>query len=422
MTDADHEVEDLLRTLAPQVLGALARRTGDFDASEDAVQEALIVAADRWPRDGIPERPRGWLLQTAQRKLVDHWRSDDARRRRERLTTAREEVGGPEVVNHDDTLTVLLLCCHPALTPASAIALTLRAVGGLTTAQVASAFLVPEATMAQRISRAKATIRAAGATFEEPGAEELPPRVRSVLRVLYLVFNEGYAASSGEGVHRTDLTDEAIRLTRAAHRLLPDEPEVTSLLALMLLTDARRPARTTASGDLVPLAEQDRRLWDRDKIREGTALLDGTLGAGRGFIGEYQVQAAIAAVHDRAETAAATDWPQVLALQEMLEDLTANPLVTLSRAVATANVHGPEAGLAVLDGLGERLDGSHRFDAVRAHLLELAGRDEEAAAAYRKAAARATNLQEQRHLSARAALGARRAPAPRLDGVAHRTD
>ncbi|GAB3076876.1 RNA polymerase sigma factor [Pedococcus soli] len=422
MTDAEHEVEDLLRTLAPQVLGALARRTGDFDASEDAVQEALIVAAERWPRDGIPERPRGWLLQTAQRKLVDHWRSDDARRRRERLTTAREEVGGPEVVNHDDTLTVLLLCCHPALTPASAIALTLRAVGGLTTAQVASAFLVPEATMAQRISRAKATIRAAGATFEEPGAEELPQRVRSVLRVLYLVFNEGYAASSGEGVHRTDLTDEAIRLTRAARRLLPDEPEVTSLLALMLLTDARRPARTTASGDLVPLAEQDRRLWDRDKIREGTALLDGTLGAGRGFIGEYQVQAAIAAVHDRAEKAAATDWPQVLALQGMLEDLTANPLVTLSRAVATANVHGPEAGLAVLDGLGERLDGSHRFDAVRAHLLELAGRDEEAAAAYRQAAARATNLQEQRHLSARAALGARRAPAPRLDGVAHRTD
>ncbi|KQU67975.1 RNA polymerase sigma factor [Phycicoccus sp. Root101] len=422
MTDADHEVEDLLRTLAPQVLGALARRTGDFDASEDAVQEALIVAADRWPRDGIPERPRGWLLQTAQRKLVDHWRSDDARRRRERLTTAREVVGGPEVVNHDDTLTVLLLCCHPALTPASAIALTLRAVGGLTTAQVASAFLVPEATMAQRISRAKATIRAAGATFEEPGAEELPQRVRSVLRVLYLVFNEGYAASSGEGVHRTDLTDEAIRLTRAAHRLLPAEPEVTSLLALMLLTDARRSARTTPAGDLVPLAEQDRRLWDRDKIREGTALLDGTLGAGRGFIGEYQVQAAIAAVHDRAEKAAATDWPQVLALQGMLEDLTANPLVTLSRAVATANVHGPEAGLAVLDGLGERLDGSHRFDAVRAHLLELAGCDEEAAAAYRKAAARATNLQEQRHLSARAALAAHRAPAPRLDRVAHRTD
>ena len=402
MTDAP-VVEDLLRTLAPQVLGVLARRTGDFDGSEDAVQEALVVAAQRWPRDGIPERPRGWLLQTAQRKLVDLWRSDDARRRRERLTAPHDGAEAPEVVNQDDTLTVLFLCCHPALTPASAIALTLRAVGGLTTGQVASAFLVPEATMAQRISRAKATIRTAGATFGPPTPDELPQRVGSVLRVLYLVFNEGYAASSGDRVHRTDLTDEAIRLTRAAHRLLPDEPEVTCLLALMLLTDARRGARASADGGLVPLADQDRSRWDRAKIREGTALLDGTLGSGRGSVGEYQLQAAIAAVHDRAPTAEATDWAQVLALQGMLEELTGNPLVTLSRAVSTAKVHGPDAGLAVLDELGGRLDGHHRVDAVRAHLHELAGRPGLAASAYRDAAKRATNLQEQQHLSDRAA-------------------
>lgn len=402
MTDVEPTIEGLLRALAPQVLGVLARRTGDFDASEDAVQEALIVAAGRWPRDGIPESPRGWLIQTAQRKLVDRWRNDDARRRRERLTTA-QDIGDAEVVNQDDTLTVLLLCCHPSLTPASAIALTLRAVGGLTTAQVASAFLVPEPTMAQRISRAKATIRAAGATFGPPAPEELPQRLRSVLHVLYLVFNEGYAASSGEGVHRTDLTDEAIRLSRVVHRTAPDEPEVTSLLALMLLIDARRAARSNAAGDLVPLPEQDRTEWDHAMIREGIALLDSTLGAGRGTVGEYQLQAAIAAVHDRARTAEATDWPQVLALQGMLEQLTGNPLVTLSRAVATGKVDGPEAGLAVLEGLDDRLGGNHRLDAVRGHLLELAGRPQEAAAAYRRAAGRATNLQEQRHLAAQAA-------------------
>ncbi|GAA2737807.1 sigma factor-like helix-turn-helix DNA-binding protein [Pedococcus aerophilus] len=401
MTD-EREVEDLLRTLAPQVLGALARRTGDFDASEDAVQEALLVASQRWPRDGIPERPRGWLLQTAQRKLVDLWRSDDARRRRERLTATHDGGEQPGVVHHDDTLTVLLLCCHPSLTPASAIALTLRAVGGLTTAQVASAFLVPEATMAQRISRAKATIRASGTAFGPPSPEELPQRLGSVLHVLYLVFNEGYAASAGSSVHRTDLTGEAVRLTRMAHRLLPDDPEVTSLLALMLLTDARRPARTTSSGDLVPLAEQDRSRWDAAMIREGTALLDSTLGSGRGRIGAYQLQAAIAAVHDRAATASETDWAQIRALQEMLERLTGNPLVTLSRAVSTARVDGPLAGLAVLDELGDRLGDHHRVEAVRGHLLELAGRLDEAAAAYRLAADRATNLQEQRHLAAEA--------------------
>jgi RNA polymerase sigma factor (sigma-70 family) len=379
-------VEGLLRELAPQVLGTLARRSGDFAAAEDAVQDALIAAAQHWPREGVPENPRGWLLQTASRRLVDQWRSDRSRREREVL--AREE-SSPEVPDQDDTLAVLFMCCHPALTPASAIALTLRAVGGLTTAEIARAFLVGEATMAQRISRAKQTIKESGEPFQLH-----PERLQSVLRVLYLIFNEGYASE------RADLSEEAIRLARMAHRLLPDEGEVAGLLALMLLIDARRPARTRSGGDLVPLAEQDRALWEKARIAEGTALLNGAIGKGTG---EYQLQAAIAALHDRAPSAAETDWPQILALYGLLEQLTGNPIVTLNKAVAAAHAEGPSAGLAVLDQVSERFDGHYRLDAVRAHLLELSGDTEAARECYRAAATGATNLAEQRHLALRAA-------------------
>jgi RNA polymerase sigma factor (sigma-70 family) len=379
-------VEGLLRELAPQVLGTLARRSGDFAAAEDAVQDALIAAAEHWPREGVPENPRGWLLQTASRRLVDQWRSDRSRREREVLA---REGSSPEVRDQDDTLAVLFMCCHPALTPASAIALTLRAVGGLTTAEIARAFLVGEATMAQRISRAKQTIKESGEPFQLHA-----DRLQSVLRVLYLIFNEGYASE------RADLSEEAIRLARMAHRLLPDEGEVAGLLALMLLIDARRPARTRNGGDLVPLAEQDRSLWDQARIAEGTALLNGAIGKGTG---EYQLQAAIAALHDRAPSAAETDWPQILALYGLLEQLTGNPIVTLNKAVAAAHAEGPSAGLAVLDQVSERFDGHYRLDAVRAHLLELSGETEAARECYRAAAAGATNLAEQRHLALRAA-------------------
>src|SRR5262245_23608106 len=337
-------VEDLLRDLAPQVLGALARRFGDFSGAEDAVQEALIAASERWPRDGIPAEPRGWLLQTATRRLIDQWRSDRARRDRE-SRAALEPATGP-ASDEDDTLTVLFQCCHPALTPASAIPLTLRAVGGLTTAEIASAFLVSEATMAQRIARAKQRIKASGVPFAMPTAGELDDRLGSVLHVLYLIFNEGYAGSAGTALQRVELSAEAIRLTGMAHRLLPDDAEVTGLLALMLLIDARRPARTTAGGELVPLPEQDRALWDRALIAEGVALLDGA--ARKGPVGQYRLQAAIAAIHDRAARAEDTDWPQINGLYELLERVTDNPVVTLNRAVATAMADGPEAGLVVV--------------------------------------------------------------------------
>ena len=379
-------VEGLLRELAPQVIGTLTRRSGDFVAAEDAVQEALIAAAEHWPREGVPENPRGWLVQTASRRLVDQWRSDRSRREREVLA---QEESPPEVPDQDDTLAVLFMCCHPALTPASAIALTLRAVGGLTTAEIARAFLVGEATMAQRISRAKQTIKDSGEPFQVQ-----PERLHSVLRVLYLIFNEGYASE------RAELSEEAIRLARMAHRLLPDDGEVAGLLALMLLIDARRPARTRSGGDLVPLAEQDRSLWDRARIAEGTALLNGAIGKGTG---EYQLQAAIAALHDRAPSAAETDWPQILALYGLLEQLTGNPIVTLNKAVAAAQAEGPSAGLAILEEVGVRLAGHYRLDAVRAHLLELSGETEAARVSYRAAAAGATNLAEQRHLALRAA-------------------
>ena len=412
---------DLLRALAPQVLGILVRRYGRFDACEDAVQEALLAAAVQWPAQGMPERPRGWLVTVASRRLTDELRSEHARRRRE--DTAAAQVPADEAVapapgdvqapEHDDTLTLLILCCHPALSPASQLALTLRAVGGLTTAQIASAFLVPEATMAQRISRAKQSIRAAGGGFDMPPEPERTERLRVVLHVLYLIFNEGYIASTGPDLQRGELTREAIRLTRAVHALLPDDGEVAGLLALMLLTDARRAARTRADGTLIALADQDRSLWNRAYIEEGTALITGALA--RTTLGPYQLQAAIAAVHDEAPSASATDWPQILALYELLARVAPNPMVTLNHAVAVAMVHGPRAGLELLATLDadERVAGHHRLDAVRAHLLEMAGDDAAARDGYRAAARRTTSLPEQRYLEARAARLMRRARAPR---------
>jgi len=404
-------VEDLLRELAPQVLGTLVRRYGQFDLCEDAVQEALLAAAVQWPQAGVPEQPRAWLVTVASRRMTDQVRAEGARRRREETVAARSPADAlvapgadadlrPEA---DDTLTLLFLCCHPALTPASQVALTLRAVGGLTTAQVAVAFLVPEATMAQRISRAKQTIKAAGARFAPPPPEERPDRLRVVLQVLYLIFNEGYAASSGPDLQRAELTTEAIRLARELHRLLPDDGEVAGLLALMLLTDARRPARTLPDGSLVPLAEQDRSRWDAAAIAEGVALVTASLA--RAPVGPYQVQAAIAAVHDEAARAADTDWPQILVLYELLERLAPSPVVTLNHAVALAMVRGPLAGLDLLATLDDdgRLAGHHRLDAVRAHLLELAGDPTAARERYRAAARRTTSLPEQRYLEGRAA-------------------
>jgi predicted RNA polymerase sigma factor len=360
----------------------------------------LLAAAARWPRDGVPEEPRGWLIQTATRRMIDQWRSDQSRRQRESLATLRE-TPTPEGSDQDDTLTVLFMCCHPALTAASAIALTLRAVGGLTTAEIAKAFLVDEAAMAQRIARAKQRVKASGVPFRMPTPDEQTARLRAVLHVLYLIFNEGYASSTGRELHRAELSDEAIRLTRMVQRLLPDDAEVAGLLALMLLLDARRPARTTAAGELIPLAEQDRTLWDQSRIAEGASLLNAAVGKGK--VGEYQLQAAVAAVHDQARQADDTDWPQILALYGLLEQMTGNPVVTLNRAVAAAMAEGPAAGLAVLETVDERLNGHYRLDAVRAHLLEMAGDTGAALAHYRAAANRTTNLPEQRYLTTRAA-------------------
>ncbi|OPC79057.1 RNA polymerase subunit sigma-24 [Embleya scabrispora] len=407
----DAPAEDLLRELAPQVLGVLVRRHGQFDACEDAVQEALLAATVQWPADGLPDHPFGWLLTVADRRLIDHWRSERARRNREERLAAQapadEQVApapdGESTGAHDDALTLLFLCCHPALSGASQVALTLRAVGGLTTAQIADAFLVPEATMAQRISRAKQRIKAAGGRFGTPAGPDAIERLRAVLHVLYLIFNEGYTASSGPDLHRTDLTAEAIRLTRAVHRLRPDDGEIAGLLALMLLTDARRPARTGADGALIPLAEQDRTRWHAGSIREGTALVTDALTWGPP--GPYQVQAAIAAVHAEAARAEDTDWPQILALYRLLAHLSPGPMVTLNQSVAAAMVHGPQAGLDLLDTLAgdERMAGRHRVWAVRGHLLELAGDREAAREAYRTAARRTTSLPERRYLEIRAA-------------------
>jgi RNA polymerase sigma factor (sigma-70 family) len=404
--------EGLLRELAPQVLGALIRRFGTFETAEDAVQEALLAAAIQWPADGVPDNPRGWLLTVASRRLTDQLRSEVARHRRETASVAllpaealvvpAPAEPGDDTIDPDDTLVLLFMCCHPALSPASQLALTLRAVGGLTTEQIARAFLVPDATMYQRISRAKQRIRTAGARFELPPDGERAERLQVVLQVLYLIFNEGYTATSGEDLQRPDLTAEAIRLARDLHGRLPDEPEVAGLLALMLLTDARRPARTLADGSLVPLDQQDRGRWNRAMIAEGTALVRATLA--RGPAGPYQVQAAIAAVHDEAPRAEDTDWPQVLALYELLEVLAPNPMVTVSRAVALAEVRGPQAGLALLESLDgdPRLADNHRAPAVRAHLLERAGQATAAIEAYRLAARLTSSVPERRYLTARA--------------------
>ena len=397
----DPRTEDLLRELAPQVLGALVRRYGRFDACEDAVQEALFAASQRWAQYGVPDDPRAWLVTVASRRLVDEFRSESARRRREERTSALEAAGPtPE---RDDTLALLFLCCHPALSPPSQLALTLRAVGGLTTTEIAHAFFVPEATMAQRISRAKQTIKGSDMGFDLPPEPARAERLRVVLQVLYLIFNEGYTTSSGRELYRTDLTAEAIRLARLLHGIVPGEAEVAGLLALMLLTDARRAARADADGMIVPLAEQRRELWNRGQIEEGVDLITRTLGTG--LVGPYQLQAAIAAVHDEAPSAAETDWTEILALYEVLEEVSPGPVVTLNRAVAVAMVHGPRTGLAVLGTLDDddRMARTHRLEAVRAHLLELAGDVEAAREAYRLAARRTASVPERRYLSLRAA-------------------
>jgi len=396
------DVEGLLRDLAPEVLASLARRSGDFDGAEDAVQEALVSAAVQWPTEGVPINPRGWLLAVATRRRIETWRRDAARRRREE-TAARLEPSQPiDGLAADDTLTLFLLCCHPSLTPVSQVALTLRAVGGLTTAEIARALLVPEATIGQRISRAKARIKESGGAFTMPPQEERAQRIAAVLHVLYLIFNEGYTASSGQALVRVELTSEAIRLVRQLHALLPDEGEVAGLLALMLLTDARRPARIGSDGMLVPLADQDRGRWDRAAIVEGVALVRDALA--NASIGPYQLQAAIAAVHDEAPTAQGTDWRQILALYDLLAQLARGPMVSLNRIVALAMVEGPRAGLDALASIEAEagLAGHYRFGAVRAHLLEMAGDLSDARTAYRRAARRTQSVLEQRYLEGRA--------------------
>ena len=400
-------IEQLLRELTPQVLGTVVRRFPDFPAAEDAVQEASLAAALQWPREGVPNNPRAWLTQVAFRRMADQVRRDSARRSRESESVREQELTvDPKIdgsSNEDDTLVLLFMCCHPSLTSSSAIALTLRAVGGLTTAEIAHAFLVPEATMAQRISRAKQTIKTSGIPFQLPTTEERTERLRAVLHVLYLIFNEGYTTSAGPDLHRTDLSQEAIRLTRMVHERQPNDTEVAGLLALMLLTDARRLARTNADGDLVPLAEQNRTLWNQEQISEGVALISAALP--KGSVGPYQLQAAIAAVHDEAARAEDTDWPQILALYELLKRMSDNPMVRLNHAVAAAMVHGPTKGLALLEELeaDSRVANHHRLHAVRAHLLELAGNHEQAISNYRAAAARTGSLPERNYLLTQAA-------------------
>jgi RNA polymerase sigma factor (sigma-70 family) len=393
-------IEDLLRELTPQVLGTLVRRHGQFETCEDAVQEAVLAATVQWPAEGLPDNPRNWLVTVASRRLIDQIRSEHARREREVATVT--DVVPQDVPDTDDTLVLLFLCCHPTLTAASQTALTLRAVGGLTTAEIARAFLVPEATVAARISRAKQRIKAAGSTFKLPEGAEREERLPVVLHILYLIFNEGYTASSGRDLHRADLAHEAIRLTRMVHAQLPEDGEVTGLLALMLLTDARREARTTPTGDLTPLDEQDRTKWDRVLIDEGTELVKASLAGPA--LGPYQLQAAIAATHADADTAEETNWAQVHALYLILERIAPNPMVTLNRAVALAEINGPAAGLALLSGLDAdgRVAGHYRLLSVRAHLLEKAGETAAAYEHYRRAASATASIAERRYLESRA--------------------
>jgi RNA polymerase sigma factor (sigma-70 family) len=401
------DVESLLRQLAPQVLGAVVRRYGNFDTAEDAVQEAMLAATTQWPSEGVPDNPKGWLITVAARRLTDLLRSEQARRRRED-TVARWELRmqqpdpAENTADADDTLILLFMCCHPALTPPSQIALTLRAVGGLTTTEVARAFLVSEATMTRRITRAKQQIKDSGIPFRLPAQQERAERLAAVLHVLYLIFTEGYAATTGPRLHRIELSPEAIRLTRIVHQLLPDDGEVAGLLALMLLTDARRAARTTASGELIPLGEQDRSLWNADYIAEGVTLI--TRALPRGKAGPYQLQAAIAAIHDEAPSAEETDWPQIRALYELLLQMSDNPMLALNHAVAVAMADGPTAGLQRLETLStdKQLAEDHRLYAVRAHLLEMSGDATAAREAYLAAARRATNLPQQRYLNRQA--------------------
>lgn len=404
----DGPIEHLLRELAPQVLGAVTRRFHDFSSAEDAVQEAMIAAFTQWPQEGIPENPRGWLIQVASRRMTDQVRSEIARRTRETAVAKEMEATAPRVdiesdMDPDDTLILLFMCCHPALTASSAIALTLRAVGGLTTAEIANSFMVPEATMAQRISRAKQSIKASDVPFRLPSPQERAERLPAVLHVLYLIFNEGYASSVGAHLQRLDLAREAIRLTRCAKTLLPDNAEVTGLLALMLLTHARRAARTGPDEELIPLDKQDRTLWDQAEISEGIELLTGALS--KGTVGLYQLQAAIGAVHDEAARAEETDWPQILALYELLKRVSPSPIVTLNHAIAAAMVHGPSKGLELLRALDSdaRLADHYRLDAVRGHLLEMTGDFESAIKHYRIAATRTTSIPEQNYLMTQAA-------------------
>jgi RNA polymerase sigma factor (sigma-70 family) len=407
---SETEIEGLLRQLAPQVLSAVVRRYGHFDTAEDATQEALLAAATQWPSDGIPAIPRAWLITVASRRLTDLLRNEQARQRRESVVAERtlpEELLAPGSdaprSDSDDTLILLFMCCHPSLSPASQIALTLRAVGGLSTAEVARAFLVSEETMTRRVTRAKQAIKDSGIPFRMPTGRQRAEWLAAVLHVLYLIFNEGYVSTSGAALYRTELAAEAIRLARLVHGLLPDDAEVTGLLALMLLTDARRPARTGPDGELIPMAEQDRTLWSADQIAEGIALITEALP--RGPTGPYQLQAAIAAIHDEAPNAEATDWPQIVALYGLLVQMSDNPVVALNHAVAVAMAEGPEHGLELLEAIqgDERIAEDHRLHAVRAHLLEMAGDRGGARESYLEAARRATNLARQRYLHARAA-------------------
>ncbi|GFE91559.1 RNA polymerase sigma factor [Steroidobacter agaridevorans] len=405
----DVSTEHLLRELAPQVLGAVMRRYRNLNSCEDAVQEALIAAATQWPDEGVPHNPRGWLLQVALRRMTDTVRSEIARRNREAvamedspLVVAPALYSEPEI-DPDDTLVLLFMCCHPSLSPPSAIALTLRAVGGLTTGEIAKAFLVPEATMAQRISRAKQSVKTSDVAFQMPEASERAERLGSVLHVLYLIFNEGYTSSSGTELQRTDLSSEAIRLTRLLVKLAPGDGEVLGLLALMLLTDARRLARSGPNGELIPLDEQDRGLWDREMIAEGVALV--TAAFSRGAVGEYQLQAAIAALHDEAARVEDTDWAQIQALYGVLMRMSDNPMAAMNHAIAAAMAHGPTRGLELLTPLekDERLRGNHRLDAVRAHLLERAGERDRAVELYQAAATKTSSIPERNYLMLKAA-------------------
>ncbi|MGH3504603.1 MAG: RNA polymerase sigma factor [Nocardioidaceae bacterium] len=395
------------RAEAPHVLAALLRRSGDIEACEDAVQEALVAAAEQWPRDGQPDNPRAWLIRVASRRHIDQRRSDAARAQRELRASSlepadREDAAAPGASELDDTLQMLTLCCHPALSAHAQVALTLRAVAGLTTAQIAAGFLVPEATMAQRISRAKRALKAAGARFGAPTMTDLPQRLHAVRHVLYLTFNEGHTASAGSALVDTTLAGEAIRLAERLHRAVPDDTETTGLLALMLLTDARAPARIDEYGDLVPLAEQDRTQWDGEKITRGTALVEEALPTG--LVGPFQIQAAIAAVHGEAPTSQETDWLQITMLYRMLDELAPSPVVSLNLAIAVGMAHGPAAGLDALEPLLQSADQqrNHRLHAAHGHLLELAGDPEGARTAYRLAAGLTHSIPEQRYLNRRA--------------------